>query len=439
MQTLKQLQNGELKGAVSLKLSESLSHFPVEIFELADTLEYLDLSFNNLSSLPADFGRLQELKIFFCSENQFKILPDVLADCPLLDIVGFKSNRIETVPPKSVNTNLRWLILTNNQIMALPGEIGNCSRMQKLMLAGNKLTELPTSLASCLNLELLRISANQLNEFPEWLLSIPKLSWLAFSGNPFSYKPTVQPLELIDSYELEINQLLGEGASGVISKATWKHDNEISEVAVKIFKGAVTSDGLPEDEMNACITAGNHEGLVELIGQISNHPEGKKGLVMKLIPQTFYNLGMPPSLVSCTRDVFKPGMGLSPAHILKIASTIASVAEHLHSNGIMHSDLYAHNILVDDDANTLFSDFGAACFYDLSDTGTAKKLELLEVRAYGCLLDDLISLCNEADSRLILKLEELRDACMSDNMENRPPFQVLNRDLMVLDREHFVL
>ena len=439
MQTLKELQNGELKGAISLKLSEQLSHFPVEIFELANTLEYLDLSFNNLSSLPTDFGRLQKLKIFFCSENRFTVLPEVLADCPHLDIVGFKSNRIETVPPGSVNPNLRWLILTNNSISELPAETGNCNRMQKLMLAGNKLKELPVSLANCRNLELLRISANRLSEFPEWLLSLPKLSWLAFSGNPFSYKPTVQPLTPIDSHELEISELLGEGASGVISKATWRHAGETSEVAVKIFKGAVTSDGLPEDEMNACITAGNHNGLAELIGQIANHPENKKGLVMKLIPKTFYNLGLPPSLVTCTRDVFKPGMGLTPAQVLKIAGTIASVAEHLHSKGIMHSDLYAHNILVDDEANTLFSDFGAACFYDLSDTETAKKFELLEIRAYGCLLDDLISLCNEAEHPGIEKLAELRDACMSDDIQSRPLFQFLNSELMALSWEYITL
>lgn len=432
MQTLKQLQNGELKGTISLKLSEHLSHFPIEIFELADTLEYLDLSFNKLNALPADFGRLKKLKIFFCSENQFTVLPEVLADCPLLDIAGFKSNRIETVPPKSINSNLRWLILTNNKVTELPTETGNCSRMQKLMLAGNRLTGLPASLANCRNLELLRISANQFKEFPEWLLSMPKLSWLAFSGNHFSYKPTVQSLTPINSSELEINQLLGEGASGVISKATWRHAGETSEVAVKIFKGAITSDGLPEDEMNACITAGNHDGLVELLGQITNHPENKKGLVMKLIPESFYNLGMPPSLDSCTRDVFKPGMGLTPTHVLKIAATIASVAEHLHSKGIMHSDLYAHNILFDDDANTLFSDFGAACFYDLSDTETAKKLELLEVRAYGCLLDDLISLCNEAEHPGIEKLAVLRDLCMSNDVESRPLFYRISAELFGL-------
>ncbi|UOE49053.1 leucine-rich repeat-containing serine/threonine-protein kinase [Mucilaginibacter sp. SMC90] len=428
MQTLKQLQNGELKGTISLKLSEQLSHFPVEIFALADTLEYLDLSFNDLSTLPADFGRLRKLRIFFCSENRFTVLPEVLADCPHLDIVGFKSNQIETVPPRSVNPNLRWLILTNNSITGLPAEIGNCSRMQKLMLAGNRLKELPASLANCRNLELLRISANQLSEFPEWLLSLPKLAWLAFSGNPFSYKPIVQSLEPIDSRELQISELLGEGASGIISKATWRHAGETSEVAVKIFKGAVTSDGLPEDEMDACISAGNHDGLAELIGQITNHPENKKGLVMKLIPDTFYNLGLPPSFISCTRDVFKPGMGLTPAQILKITGTIASVAEHLHSKGIMHSDLYAHNILIDDEANTLFSDFGAACFYDASDIETARKLELLEVRAYGCLLDDLISLCNEAEHPGIEKLTALRDMCMSDDVSKRPLFyQILSQ------------
>lgn len=429
MQTLKQLQNGELKGAISLKLSERLSLFPVEIFELADTLEYLDLSFNNLSSLPPDFGRLQKLKIFFCSENRFRVLPEVLADCPLLDIAGFKSNQVETVPPGSVNPNLRWLILTNNRIIDLPAEIGNCSRMQKLMLAGNKLKELPVSLANCRNLELLRISANQLSQFPGWLLSMPKLSWLAFSGNPFSYKPPVQSLTSIDSRELEISELLGEGASGVISKATWRHAGETSEVAVKIFKGAVTSDGLPEDEMNACITAGNYDGLAELIGQITNHPENKKGLVMKLIPKSFYNLGLPPSFVTCTRDVFKPGMGLTPAQVLKIAATIASVAQHLHSKGIMHSDLYAHNILIDDEANTLFSDFGAACFYDLAESEVAKKLELLEVRAYGCLLDDLISLCNDPNHPGVEKLAMLRDMCMNNDVTSRPLFHQISSKL----------
>jgi hypothetical protein len=429
MQTLLQLQKGELKGATSLTLSERLTHFPDEIFELADTLEKLDLSYNNLSELPPDFGRLKKLKILFCSENPFTVLPEVLADCPLLDIAGFKANKINTIPAKSLNANLRWLILTNNNITELPAEIGNCKRMQKLMLAGNQLTELPQQLSNCSNLELLRISANRLSELPRWLLQMPKLSWLAFSGNPFCTIPTVQALDLIHWDELELNGHLGEGASGIISKASWRTATARQEVAIKIFKGAVTSDGSPEDEMNICIAADVHPGLVQLVGQIKGHPEDKKGLVMGLIPPSFYNLGLPPSLQSCTRDVFKENLSFATQQIVKIAGTIASVAVQLHGRGIMHSDMYAHNILIDDEANTLFGDFGAACFYDKNDSDLAPALERLEVRAFGCLLDDLLSLSNEQSNDTLSTLSILKDACMVPDVSLRPDFRYLNEEL----------
>ncbi|QEC77165.1 leucine-rich repeat-containing protein kinase family protein [Mucilaginibacter ginsenosidivorax] len=432
MQTLLQLQNGELKGATSLTLSEGLSHFPEEIFELADTLERLDLSYNNISALPADFGRLKKLKIFFCSENPFTVLPEVLADCPLLDIAGFKSNQIAAVPSKSLNPNLRWLILTNNRIADLPATIGNCKRMQKLMLAGNQLTTLPPELSNCSNLELLRISANKLSEFPQWLLYMPRLSWLAFSGNPFCEIPPAQSLDLIHWDHLELNEHLGEGASGVIHKATWRKVTKTPEVAIKIFKGAVTSDGSPEDEMNTCVAAGAHPGLVQLIGQITAHPEDKKGLVMGLIPPSFYNLGLPPSLQSCTRDVFKEDLSLTTPQIVKIAVTIASVAVQLHNRGIMHSDMYAHNTLVDDDANTLFGDFGAACFYDKNNSDLAPALERLEVRAFGCLLDDLLNLSSEQSNDIQAKLGIIRDACMVQDVLLRPDFRYLNDELLKL-------
>jgi len=424
MQTLLALQSGKLKGTVSLKLSENLTDFPQEIFELADTLEVLDLSFNKLSTLPADFGRLKKLRIFFCSENLFTILPEVLADCHLLDIAGFKSNQIKTVPAKSINPNLRWLILTNNNIAELPKEIGLCTRMQKLMLSGNRLGTLPEELAKCKNLGLLRIAANKLHELPKWISAMPKLSWIAFSGNNFSKTPAVETLSLINWHDLEINHLLGEGASGIISKASRTIGDETSEVAVKIFKGSVTSDGLPEDEMTAYIAAGYHPGLVNLIGQIAHHPEDKKGLVMDLIPHHFYNLGNPPSLESCTRDVFPAEMQLTEQQLLSIAKTIASLAAQLHEAGIMHGDLYAHNILIDEQGSTLFGDFGAASFYDRTANETAFLLERIEVSAYGYLLDDLLCLAKDtANKKVLADLTAIKDVCLDLLPSNRPGFE----------------
>ena len=136
----------------------------------------------------------------------------------------------------------------------------------------------------------------------------------------------------------------------MISKAEWNCDSIKKEIAIKVFKGEVTSDGFPEDEMNACILAGNHKNLVTVLGKIHHHPEQKMGLVLELIPPSFKNLAGPPSFDTCTRDTFREGTSFSSDTILKISKSIADAARHLHSKGIMHGDLYAHNTLFDKEA-----------------------------------------------------------------------------------------
>ena len=179
MHTLEQLRNGELKGLQRLQLRCGLTEFAREIFDLADSLEILDLSGNQLSALPDDLPRLHKLRVIFCSDNPFTELPEVLGQCTQLSMVGFKVNRIANVSPKALPPQLRWLILTDNMLTTLPAEIGQCTHMQKLMLAGNQLRTLPPELANCTHLELLRISANQLTELPDALLQLPRLTWLA--------------------------------------------------------------------------------------------------------------------------------------------------------------------------------------------------------------------------------------------------------------------
>ncbi|MBK9579065.1 MAG: leucine-rich repeat domain-containing protein [Fibrobacteres bacterium] len=188
MNTLSELRSGALQGATHIHLNEHLETFPPELLELSDTLRVLDLSGNRLSSLPADFSRFRNLEILFCSQNQFEVLPGVLGECPKLEMVGFKSNQIHSVSHGSLPDRLRWLILTDNRLDALPESLGERPRLQKLMLAGNRLRSLPDSLCHSSNLELLRISANGLEALPDWLFSLPRLAWLATSGNPCSWQ-----------------------------------------------------------------------------------------------------------------------------------------------------------------------------------------------------------------------------------------------------------
>ena len=420
MQTIDQLLKGELKGVKRLQLSCGLEQFPREIFELSDTLEILDLSGNNLYELPDDFGRLKHLKIAFFSNNKFAVFPAALANCPNLTMIGFKSNRISEFPENALPIGTQWLILTDNKIKKLPESLGDCVFLQKVAFAGNQIAHLPVSMANCKRLELLRISANKLESIPEWLLKLPKLSWLAFSGNPCSHKIENSKINQISWDELEVQQQLGEGASGIISKAIWKSTDQ-KEVAIKIFKGEVTSDGYPEDELATCISTGSHSNLVPLLGEIKNHSENKKGIVMELISSEYSNLGNPPSFETCTRDVYEENTVFTMNKLLAIASSVAAAAKHLHDKGIVHGDLYAHNTMVNSFGNALLGDFGAATCYS-KDFPNADLLERLDVRAFGCLLEELISSSDDTLHASFEILRQIKNDCFQVEVVKRPSF-----------------
>lgn len=398
MTTLTALRAGTLAGARQLRLSERLTDFPREIFDLADTLEVLDLNGNALSDLPDDFDRLHRLRIAFLSFNAFKHVPDVLGRCRNLTMLGMKGNAIEHVDGAALAPTLRWLILTDNKIPVLPDQIGNCRDMQKLMLAGNRLTRLPDSLAHCENIELLRLSANRLQSLPDWLFTLPHLAWLALAGNPVTDAARSPPTHRrADWRDIELREPLGEGASGVIRRARWAAHPE--DVAVKLYKGAVTSDGLPDSEIQACMTAGNHPHLIAALARIQGHPTGLDGLVMPLVDPGLRNLAAPPSFESCTRDVYAPELMLSIQVVTHLAACVARAASHLHAAGLMHGDLYGHNILYADDGDALLGDFGAASFY-MGVTPT-QACERLEVRAFGILLQELLALVRDVQGRQI--------------------------------------
>lgn len=400
MHTLEQLNNGELKGIQRLKLSQQLTKLPREILTLADSLEILDVSDNLLTDLPEWLTELPKLKIVFASNNRFTRLPLVLGRCRALEMVGFKSNQIVRVAEESLPEQLRWLILTDNQIETLPESLGHRPRLQKLALAGNKIKALPKSFANLVNLELVRLSANQLELFPEVLLELPKLAWMAFSGNPFCERLThTSSVPTVSSNSYQLNQVLGQGASGVISHANWtNHDFDFpSEVAVKVFKGEVTSDGYPQDELQACLQTGQHANLVKSIGQVNE--ENYLALVMELIPNHYFNLGLPPTLETCTRDVFKPDFTLSVTQIEKIVDQMMDVFNHLHTNKVCHGDLYAHNVLINDQGEMIFGDFGAASVYDYLSETQQRGVRKVEARALSHFIDDLLSVCKPRETQ----------------------------------------
>lgn len=454
-ETLRRLRAGSLAGARRVALACGLTEFPRELFALADSLEILDLSGNALDALPDDLHRLHRLRVLFCSDNRFTTLPASLGACARLEMVGFKANRIDHVPAAALPPRLRWLILTDNAIAELPDALGERPRLQKLMLAGNRLDHLPDTLADAGRLELLRIAANRFERLPPWLVRLPRLAWLAFGGNPMCRARedaalAAHSLPRIEAADLVVQEHLGEGASGVIRRALWHRRDGAGAgagegegegggagaplaIAVKRFKGAMTSDGTPRSERAACIAAGDHPGLIGALATVEADAAGE-GLALRLVDPAFAVLAGPPSLESCTRDVYAADLRLAPGRALGIARDIAAAAAHLHARGLLHGDLYAHNILWrrdapgGDDGTALLGDFGAASFIAADADATA--LERIEVRAFGCLLEELAERCDETATATALR--DLGDRCLDADPAVRPDFARIDAALRAL-------
>jgi hypothetical protein len=422
-------------------MAEGLTQFPREIFQLAEAIEILDLSDNALSSLPDDFSRFKNLKILFLSNNNFKNIPEVISACPKLEMISFKSNQLEFIAGHALPINTRWLILTDNKISKLPSAMGKLVHLQKLALAGNKLTALPDTMANCKNLQLIRLSANNFSEMPHWLFKLPKLAWLAFSGNPCTenYSQDKTNLTSVQLTDLKLGQQLGQGASGVIYQGRWlEHmDGQADlasheQVAVKLFKGSVTSDGYPSDELNCCLTGGSHKNIIKAVAKIPNPQQ--LGLVMELIPPAFVNLGLPPSLKTCTRDTFPEGTEFSISTIQSIAQQMISALQSLHENEVSHGDIYAHNIMFNQFDQVLFGDFGAAtCFSGLA-AHLKQGLITIEMRALGYLLDDLLTNmsikpipASHPDYERYSRLLALKDACINGAFVPADFVQILHK------------
>lgn len=383
-----QLQSGALLGASQIKLSAGLQTFPQELFALADTLEVLDLSGNQLSTLPDDLTRFGKLRVLFASNNPFTALPRVLGRMPQLEMVGFKACQIRTVAADSLPPQLRWLILTDNQITELPDTLGERPRLQKLMLACNQLQSLPPGLAHSPRLELLRLASNRFEALPAEVLTMPALAWLAIAGNPMTQHSEQQVLQANAaaawrSEDLQRQELLGQGASGHIYRASPVGGG--ADVALKVFKAGQTSDGTPQSEMAAGLAAGEHPHLLTPLAVLSANVYASSpelAMVLPLLPPGLQPLADPPSLASCTRDVYADGARFSAAAAQRLLAQVRSAVAHLHGQGMLHGDVYAHNILWNPDTgDAVLSDLGATSM--LGELPAAQRLQLqqMELRA----------------------------------------------------------
>jgi serine/threonine protein kinase len=121
-------------------------------------------------------------------------------------------------------------------------------------------------------------------------------------------------------------------------------------------------------------------------------------------------------------------------NLLAIVRGIASAAAHLHARGILHGDLYGHNILWNGQDQVRLGDFGAASFYRPDGSASAQALQRIEVRAFGCLLEELLTHSDDdaPHAETPPRLATLQARCLHTEVSARPDFAEIVQTLTEL-------
>ncbi|AHM60308.1 Miro domain-containing protein [Flammeovirgaceae bacterium 311] len=105
------------------------------------SLEYLNLSANSLTALPAEIEKLSSLKRLDIDQNKLSVLPPELKNLNHLAQLGAADNQFSSFPEQVLDIpQLSSLSLGNNNITALPEQIQQLSGLKNLYLNGTNIS-----------------------------------------------------------------------------------------------------------------------------------------------------------------------------------------------------------------------------------------------------------------------------------------------------------
>ncbi|HMY68455.1 MAG TPA: COR domain-containing protein, partial [Leptospiraceae bacterium] len=158
------------------------------------SLENLDLSGKDISTLPTTVSELRNLKhlnLSWCKE--LSSLPEWIGDLPLLEILDVSNTRISTLPASASKLkNLKSLNFSDcEELNSLPDWIGELSALENLTLFKTKISMFPASVSELKNLKNLNLSGcDELNSLPDWIGELSLLEILDVSNTRISKLPS---------------------------------------------------------------------------------------------------------------------------------------------------------------------------------------------------------------------------------------------------------
>lgn len=180
-----------LIGLAELYLNDTFLDFLPANFGRLINLRILELRDNNLITLPKSMSRLQQLRRIDIGNNEFKELPEVIGSLVNLTELWCDGNRIRRITCNVAN--LKQMIhfdASNNLLQYLPGDIGNWQKCQELCVSSNELEELPFSIGLMKSLVTLKLDENQVQDLPESICQLEHLEEIMISHNDLFKLPS---------------------------------------------------------------------------------------------------------------------------------------------------------------------------------------------------------------------------------------------------------
>ncbi|NXF39006.1 LRCH1 protein, partial [Nyctibius bracteatus] len=163
--------------------------------DLSDTVR-ADLSKNRLSEVPTELCHFVSLETLNLYHNCIKIIPDAIVNLQMLTYLNLSRNQLSSLPACLCGLPLKVLIASNNKLGSLPEEIGQLKQLMELDVSCNEITALPQQIGQLKSLKELNVRRNYLEVLPQELVQLPLVKF-DFSCNkvlviPICFRKMVQ-------------------------------------------------------------------------------------------------------------------------------------------------------------------------------------------------------------------------------------------------------
>ncbi|XP_076219887.1 leucine-rich repeat and calponin homology domain-containing protein 1 isoform X2 [Aptenodytes patagonicus] len=163
--------------------------------DLSDTVR-ADLSKNRLTEVPTELCHFVSLETLNLYHNCIKIIPEAIVNLQMLTYLNLSRNQLSSLPACLCGLPLKVLIASNNKLGSLPEEIGQLKQLMELDVSCNEITALPQQIGQLKSLKELNVRRNYLEVLPQELVQLPLVKF-DFSCNkvlviPICFRKMVQ-------------------------------------------------------------------------------------------------------------------------------------------------------------------------------------------------------------------------------------------------------